>query len=153
MLSNCTLFPRKDRCVCFRPRQLETAVSVRNSLLEGVFRQASTLLENSCQIFRQRDVLSLPRFAHFSGEENGCWKIGPAFGNAPGFSSSKTTTAFLSFSDSPQKRIHHINPNASRCELVRSVPHWDESKLGRDDASADGCGNFLANLAGRQEDT
>ena len=66
-------------------------------------------------IFRQHEMLSLPRFGHFpaarnaitakvwaffrqgrnavtakvwalSGKENGCWKIGPAFGNAAGFS-------------------------------------------------------------------
>ena len=34
-----------------------------------------------------------------SGKENGCWTIGPAFGNAPGFFSSETATAFLSLSE------------------------------------------------------
>ena len=53
-------------------------------LVGKVFRQISTLLENSSPIFRQHQMLSLPRFV--SGKENGCWKIGPAFGNAPGFS-------------------------------------------------------------------
>ena len=43
-----------------------------------VFRQISTLLENDSPIFRQREMLSLPRFGH--------WKIGRACGNAAGFS-------------------------------------------------------------------
>ena len=51
-----------------------------------VFWQISTLLENYSAIFRQRKMLSLPRFGHFPAKENSCWKVGPAFGNAPGFS-------------------------------------------------------------------
>ena len=47
-----------------------------------VFQQISPLLENSSLIFRQHEMLFLPRF----GQGNGCWKIGPGFGNAPGFS-------------------------------------------------------------------
>ena len=41
------------------------------------------------EIFQQHNMLYLPRFGHFparSRKESGCWEIGPAFGNAPGFS-------------------------------------------------------------------
>ena len=34
----------------------------------------STLLESSSLIFRQHVLLSLPRFGHLSGKENGCWQ-------------------------------------------------------------------------------
>ena len=59
-------------------RELEKAVAVRNFVLEGVFWQISTLLLNYSPIFQ---------------EKNGCWKISPAFGKAPGFSPPETTTA------------------------------------------------------------
>ena len=40
-----------------------------------VFRQISTLLENSSPIFRQREMLSLPRFGHFPARKTAAGKL------------------------------------------------------------------------------
>ena len=72
-------------------------VSIRQKTREGcgcpkclagkVFRQIATLLVNSSSIFRQHEMLSLPRFGHLPARKIfGCWRIGPAFANPPGFS-------------------------------------------------------------------
>ena len=80
-------------------RRLWLSEVLRTSLLERVFRQISTLLENDSPIFRQCEMLFLPRFGHFPARktllENWrslrecCWIF-----------SSETATAFLSSSDS-----------------------------------------------------
>ena len=59
---------------------------VLNSLLEKVFRQISTLLENSSPIFRQHQMLSLPRFRQGKWLRERSWIF-----------ASETATAFLSF--------------------------------------------------------
>ena len=45
-----------------------------------VFRQISTLLENYSQIFRQREMLSLPRFGHFPARKMAAGKSAPPSG-------------------------------------------------------------------------
>ena len=45
-----------------------------------VFRQISTLLENYSQIFRQHEMLSLPRFGHFPATKMAAGKSGPPSG-------------------------------------------------------------------------
>ena len=40
-----------------------------------VFRQISTLLENDSPIFRQREMLSLPRFGHFPARKTAAGKL------------------------------------------------------------------------------
>ena len=64
---------------------LEKAVAIRNSLLEtfsGKFQHAGKLFSD----FPAAPNAIPAKFGAFSGKENGCWKIGPAFGNAPGLS-------------------------------------------------------------------
>ena len=51
-----------------------------------VFWQISTLLENDSPIFRQREMLSLPRFGHFPARKTAAGNIDRACGNAAGFS-------------------------------------------------------------------
>ena len=51
-----------------------------------VFRQISTLLENSSPIFPAAQNAIPAKVWAFSGKDNGCWKIGRACGNAAGFS-------------------------------------------------------------------
>ena len=66
-------------------RKLEKAVAVRNSLLEkfsGKFRRCWKFFAD---FPAARNAIPAKVWA-VSGKENGCWKIGPAFGNAPGFS-------------------------------------------------------------------
>ena len=41
----------------------------------NVFRQISTLLENDSPIFRQREMLSLPRFGHFPARKTAAGKL------------------------------------------------------------------------------
>ena len=45
-----------------------------------VFRQISTLLENDSLIFRQREMLSLPRFGHFPARQMAAGKPAPPSG-------------------------------------------------------------------------
>ena len=45
-----------------------------------VFRQSSTLLENYSPIFRQREMLSLPRFGHFPARKMAAGKSAPPSG-------------------------------------------------------------------------
>ena len=67
--------------------------------LDGkVFRQISMLLEIFIDFPAARHAIPAKVWA-FSGKENGCWKIGPAFGNAPGMFSFETATGLLEFSD------------------------------------------------------
>ena len=40
-----------------------------------IFRQISTLLENDSPIFRQREMLSLPRFGHFPARKTAAGKL------------------------------------------------------------------------------
>ena len=40
-----------------------------------VFRQISTLLENDSPIFREREMLSLPRFGHFPARKTAAGKL------------------------------------------------------------------------------
>ena len=56
-------------------RKLEKAVAVREFLAGKVFRQISTLLENSSPIFRQHEMLSLPRFGHFQARKTAAGKL------------------------------------------------------------------------------
>ena len=60
-----------------------------------------------------------------SGKENGCWKIGRAFGNAAGIFSSETATAFLSSSEFTPRRNHYRNNSLRviRCNGRASL-HW-----------------------------
>ena len=51
-----------------------------------VFGQISTLLENSSTTFPAAQNAMPAKVWALSGKENGCWEIGPAFGNAPEFS-------------------------------------------------------------------
>ena len=61
-----------------------------------VFRQVSTLLEISSPIFRQHEMLSLPRFGHFPARK---WLLEnrPRLQECSWIFSSETATAFLSF--------------------------------------------------------
>ena len=58
---------------------------VRNSLLERVFRQISTLLENESPIFRQRKMLSLPRFGDFPTRKTAAGTLAAPAGTLQGF--------------------------------------------------------------------
>ena len=62
-----------------------------------VFRRILTLLENHSLIFRRHQVLSLPRFGRFLAGKAAVGKIGPAFGNAPGFSPLRPPHSLLEF--------------------------------------------------------
>ena len=56
-------------------RKLEKAVAVRNSLLErfsGKFRRCWKMIP---RIFRQREMLSLPRFGHFPARKTAAGKL------------------------------------------------------------------------------
>ena len=57
----------------------KTAVAVRNSLLEKL----SANFDAAEKFFTDNAIPA--KVWAFSGKEDGCWKIGPAFGNAPGF--------------------------------------------------------------------
>ena len=48
-----------------------------------VFWQISTLLENSSPPFREHDMLSLPRFGHFSARKMTVGKLAPPSGTLP----------------------------------------------------------------------
>ena len=61
-------------------RKLEKAVAVRNSLLGEFSGKFSTLLENSSPIFRQRGMLSLPKFGHFPARKMAAGKLAPPSG-------------------------------------------------------------------------
>ena len=65
-----------------------------------VFRQISTLLENDSPIFRQREMLSLPRFGHFPTFRQGkrLLENWPRLRERCWIFSSETATAFLSSS-------------------------------------------------------
>ena len=68
-----------------------------------VFRQVSTLLENSSPIFKQHEMLSLPRFGHFPARETAAGKLAAPSGTLLDLS-SKTATAFLTSSDRGENR-------------------------------------------------
>ena len=51
------------------------------SLAGKVFGQISTLLEHLSPIFRQHEILSLPRFGHFPARKIAAGKSAPPFGN------------------------------------------------------------------------
>ena len=61
-------------------RKLEKAVVVRNSLSGKVSREITTLLENDSPIFRQHEMLSLPRFGHFPARKMAAGKSTPPSG-------------------------------------------------------------------------
>ena len=63
-----------------------------------VFWQISTLLENASPIFRQHEMLSLPRFGHFLARKTATGKLAAPSGRCWIFS-SETAAAFLSSSD------------------------------------------------------
>ena len=69
-----------------------------------VFQQISMLLENDSPIFRQRKVLSLPRFGQFPARKTAAGKLAAPAGTLLDFS-SETATAFLSSSEI-NKRTH-----------------------------------------------
>ena len=50
-------------------------MAVRKFLAGRVFGQISTLLENSSPIFRQHEMLSLPRFRHFPARKSAAGKL------------------------------------------------------------------------------
>ena len=50
-------------------------MAVPKFLAGKVFRQISALLENSSPIFRQHDMLSLPRFGHFPARKAAAGKL------------------------------------------------------------------------------
>ena len=54
-----------------------------------VFRQISTLLENDSPIFRQREMLSLPRFGHFPATKTAAGKLAAPAGTLLDFSPSR----------------------------------------------------------------
>ena len=86
-------FPGAQRnCLCSvtsgsgdRPREDSHKIQVSQKTREGcgypkfsagkVFRQISALLENDSPIFRQREMLFLPRFAHFPARKTGAGKL------------------------------------------------------------------------------
>ena len=63
-----------------------------------VFRQISTLLEDDSPIFRQREMLSLPRFGHFPARKTAAGKLVAPVERCWIFS-SETATAFVSSSE------------------------------------------------------
>ena len=71
-----------------------------------VFRQISTLLENSSPIFRQREMLSLPRFGHFPARKR-LLENWPRLRERCWIFSSETATAFLSSSESKSPLLFH----------------------------------------------
>ena len=60
-----------------------------------VFRQNSTLLENSSPIFRQHEMLFLPRFGHFPSRKMAAGRSAPP----SWIFSSETATTFLTVSE------------------------------------------------------
>ena len=65
--------------VCFRQTTRE-GCGCREFLAGQFFRQISTLLENSSPIFRQHEMLSLPRFGHFPVRKMAAGKSAPPSG-------------------------------------------------------------------------
>ena len=55
-------------------------MAVRNVSVGKVFRQISTLLEKSSPIFRQPQMLSLPRFGHIPARKMAAGKLAPPSG-------------------------------------------------------------------------
>ena len=66
-------------------RKLEKAVAVRNSLLESFPANFDAAGKSFPDFPTARNAIPA-KVSAFSGKENGCWKIGPASGNAAGFS-------------------------------------------------------------------
>ena len=77
-----------------------------------VLRQISTLLENYCPIFRQREMLCLPRFGHFPARKMAAGKSAPPSGTLLDFLlRDRHATAFLS---SPEHSgIHFREPKSA----------------------------------------
>ena len=97
------LWSAPPKCCVFwiseNSRRLGNRCGCPKFLAGKVFRQISTLLENSSPIFRQHsEMLSLPRFGHFPARKMAAGKSAPPSGALLDFS-SETATAFLSFSD------------------------------------------------------
>ena len=101
-------------------RKLEKAVAVRDSLLEGSpanFNAAGTFFPD---FPAARNAIPAKVWA-LSGKETGCRKIGPAFGNAPGFVLSETAQ--------PSSIFLNITAYGGVAELVsRSLAIWGRFK-------------------------
>ena len=101
----CALKTKLTRSVCVESRTCHQASNSRRLWLSEFpcwkgFRQISTLLENSSPIFRQHEMLSLPRFGHSSARRMAAGKSALPSGTS-GFSPPRPpTTVFFSCSDS-----------------------------------------------------
>ena len=67
-------------------------------LAGNVFQQISMLLDDSSPIFRQHEMLFLPRFGHFPARKMAAGKSAPP---SVMLLDSETATAFLSFQGGP----------------------------------------------------
>ena len=65
-------------------RKLEKVVAVRNSLLESFPANLGAAGKFFTDFLAARNAMTAKAWA-LSGKENGCWRIGPVFWNAPGF--------------------------------------------------------------------